>query len=664
MPNDLITLNVLTLELNDILAGGKIDKITQPERNTVTLSVRNNAKNYTLLLSCAPGMPRIHLTRQKKENPKNAPAFCMLLRKYLERSAIRSVSLLGGDRIIALICEGKNELYDPVNLSLVLELMSRHSNIFLLSGESRILGTAKPAFLSDDNERLLIAGAPYSPPKNGKTALDDADGIRKLLLSRDSGGFRPFFAGNIGGVSKETADEIAFRAGLFDAEFPIDGKRAESVISVAKEFCFLADSEKKSPRVLFKNGVPVDFFVTEYRHLNPSNPRAPYGRQADLSETESGSNTGFGLYAAAPKTPNYASDGSLNPPVRWEYARFAALNEAADCFYTEKERLDSAERKARVLNGVLARSISKVQKKIADDKNNIFLSENAEKFKKYGELILNDIYRARKNTDAVILTDYENGKNISVPLSPELTPAENAAAYFKKYSKLKRTGENAKKNLAQNSAELEYLLSVRATVELAESPAHFSEIESELAERGLIKPSRGGSENRNHGGGINASNQRKDGGGSGKCYRAIDEKSRGNGGGDGKSGKNGARNHKGIDLYECEYVGFKIYAGRNNVQSDYATFSLAKGGDIWLHVKNYHGGHVIIAAEGRAVPDSVIAAAAGLAVYFSQARGSSKIPVDYTERRNVKRSPAGKGTAVYSDFKTVLADSFLIKRSF
>ena len=103
--------------------------------------------------------------------------------------------------------------------------------------------------------------------------------------------------------------------------------------------------------------------------------------------------------------------------------------------------------------------------------------------------------------------------------------------------------------------------------------------------------------------------------------------------------------------------GFKIYAGRNNSQNETVTFTLAKSRDIWLHTKGYHGAHVVISAEGRQVSGKALDAAGSLAAYYSEARSASKVPVDYTERRNVKKIPgSGKGMVTYTDFKTLLSD--------
>ncbi|MDR2090353.1 MAG: NFACT family protein [Clostridiales bacterium] len=799
MPNDLVTLKVLVGELNDILSGGKIDRITQPEKDGIVLSVRNNSSNFSLFISCAPDCPRIHLTRQKRENPLNAPSFCMLLRKHLEKSSILSVDLLGGDRIISLSCLGRNELFDLTKCRLTLELMSRHSNIFLTDENDKILGAVKQTFLNE-SERLILPGARYSPPQNNKIRLDDTDGIRALLLGKRGGdpaflnadgadapprkiggisvlsienksgsqaaaeqkndpsipsfkdgnslnlsghksadtsvlsienksgskaaaerkndpsipsfkdensltpppflrfaarqkeGIPFFLAGNISGLSKETAREIAWRAGLDCAEFPISEKEAENIISVIKDFDFsssksLSDKDGakecfhigKSPCLAFKNGIPIDFFITEYSSIDAV------------------------------------------------YKPFDLLNSAADEFYSEKERADLIKRKAKSLSDILKKAVVKTEKKLADNRDGLSKCENAENLKKFGNLILNNIYLVKNKSQNLDALDYESGETLKIPLDKNLSPSENAAAYFKKYAKLKRTEENVKKNLEQNSLFLEYLLSIENGIALSENAAELAEIENELIEIGLIKTSAKNIKN--------AKNPKKN-----KNFKPADRK------------KTTAAN---VGCYRCEIDGYKIYAGKNNAQNDYVTFSLAKNGDIWLHAKNYHGAHVIISADSNknfdpiskistsgnakmqnsnnnynstskfpvrentknadlnknfnqiskistsgnakmqnlndnynstskfpvrentknadlnknfnqiskiSVPEHILTAAAGIAAYFSKARQAAKVQVDYTERRNVKKIPAaGKGMVTYSDFKTISAEPKLIE---
>ncbi|MDR1906514.1 MAG: NFACT family protein [Clostridiales bacterium] len=588
MPNDVITLAVLTRELNELLTGGKIEKITQPDYNTIVLNVRSNAENQALLISCSPKLPRIHLTRRKKENPLNAYSFCMLLRKHLEKSAILSIELINNDRIIALKCQKKNDLYDIKTYTLIFELMARNSNIILTDDSGVILGTVRQSYLSENSGRLTLTGALYSPPANKKPRVQDAEAVSLMLRdSSNTGSLYSFLCSQISGMSKETVKEVLALSALSDAEFPLDEARLDVLISHISAFTRIY--ENKLPCASIKeDGMPSDFFPVEYKTVN------------------------------------------------LKFTPFALLNYAADECYFYAEYSDALSQKARALKAVLKKALTKTQKKIDDNKDALLRCGDAEQLKKAGNLILNNIYLIKKNASSIELTDYETYKNVMISLDSKLSPSDNASVYFKRYSKLKRTEENAKINLEQNLLLLEYLLSIDDSIDVCidasqakngldnnnDAKITLNEIETELSEAGLIRE---------------------------KAVKPT------------KKTKNVKKTAPAAKPYECVVDGFKIYAGRNNIQNDYVTFTLAKNSDVWLHTKGYHGAHVIISAEGRSVPDSVLLAAAAIAAGFSKARASQNVPVDYAERRYVKRiRGATKGMATYTNFKTLFVAPALI----
>ena len=132
MPMDGLTVGFAARELNETLRGGRIDKITQPERDTVVLVIRAGGANYRLLLCASPNNARCHLTMGTWSNPLEPPALCMLMRKQLAGARITEISQVGGDRIVHVNMDTVNELGDHVLRRLVLEIMGRHSNLLLL----------------------------------------------------------------------------------------------------------------------------------------------------------------------------------------------------------------------------------------------------------------------------------------------------------------------------------------------------------------------------------------------------------------------------------------------------------------------------------------------------------------------------------------------------
>ena len=164
MALDTATVSVLTEELSARLTDGRIEKIQQPEKDLLLLTIRAEGENRKLLIRAAGPNSRVHLTEQSFENPKEAPMFCMLLRKYLTGARIRSVEQPNGDRLIAFRLESRNELGDSAELGLITELMGRAANVVLVGADGRILDCLRRIPLSEHGTRALLPGLRYELP--------------------------------------------------------------------------------------------------------------------------------------------------------------------------------------------------------------------------------------------------------------------------------------------------------------------------------------------------------------------------------------------------------------------------------------------------------------------------------------------------------------------
>lgn len=289
------------------------------------------------------------------------------------------------------------------------------------------------------------------------------------------------------------------------------------------------------------------------------------------------------------------------------------LVSAMDGYYAQKEGKRSFADKKRKLEGAIRALLKKIAKKKQDTLERLAESEKAESHRIKGELITANLYRIEKGIKEVALENWyeEDCPTVKITLDPTLPPTKNAQKYFKTYNKLKRAKEILTPILAQEVAEEQYAESVLSSVLLAENPVDLKEIESELIALGLLK--------------------------------APKEKV-------------GAKKKELITPYrEFFYEGFTILSGRNNLQNDRLVKN-ADGKDIWLHTQKYHSSHVLILAGGKKVPDGVIKFAAEVCAYYSDGRAGDKIPVDYCEKRFVKKpSKAKAGFVVYTDYKTALA---------
>ena len=284
----------------------------------------------------------------------------------------------------------------------------------------------------------------------------------------------------------------------------------------------------------------------------------------------------------------------------------SAQREYYDYVYIKKTFDDMSRR----LSAAVRTAVKKAEKRLAQIQEKLFECESADEIKLKGELITANIYRLERGMTSFEADDYysEQPKKIKISLDRQLTPAQNAQKYYKKYAKMKRTVEYLTVQLSDEQGRLNYLTSIESSIATAECTDDLRDVESELTAEGLIK----------------------------------------------KAPERKKKTPEVTPMRQYEIEGFRVTAGRNNVQNDRLLKSLAPE-DIWLHVNRFHSAHVGIAADGKDVPDEVIAKAAAICAYYSQARGRDKVTVDYTRRKYVKKPPkANLGFVIYTDYSNII----------
>ena len=289
-----------------------------------------------------------------------------------------------------------------------------------------------------------------------------------------------------------------------------------------------------------------------------------------------------------------------------------SLCKAEDEFYTYRERKKGFEDKRRKLESAIRGLKKKQAKRVQDTFERLREAENAEENKIKGELLTANLYRLEKGEKECTLENwYEpDCPSITIRLDESLSPQKNAQRYFKAYNKQKRAKEILTPMLETERREMEYVESVASSISLAESAQDLKEIETELIGLGLIRPP--------------------------------------------KEKIGGKRKEIETPFREYDFDGFRVLAGRNNLQND-RLVRAAAGTDIWLHTQKYHSSHVVIERNGREIPDEVLLKAAEVCAYYSDGRDGDKIPVDYCERRFVKKPSKSKaGFVIYTDYKTLL----------
>ncbi|MBO4380584.1 MAG: NFACT family protein [Clostridia bacterium] len=298
--------------------------------------------------------------------------------------------------------------------------------------------------------------------------------------------------------------------------------------------------------------------------------------------------------------------------------RFSTMSDAYDAFYTDCDKDIRNKARLKSLATQAKHFRAKVEKNITNDLERLHECEDMDKYRVYGELIVSNIYKIKRGDESLTCLNYYTNEDVTIPLNVQLTPSKNSAAYYAKYNKLKRTKEFVEQKLANDRELLEYALSIES--EIADTPygADIAPIEEELAMLG---------------GGKRVSKNKK------------------------------VRKEKAEPPYIYVVDGFYIYRGKNNLQNDELTFSLASSNDMWLHLKNEHGAHTVIITEGKPVPDKVLKIAAEI----TASTKSASVEVDYTQRKNVKRKPNGHpGQTIYVNYKTILVapdahEEYLVK---
>lgn len=294
---------------------------------------------------------------------------------------------------------------------------------------------------------------------------------------------------------------------------------------------------------------------------------------------------------------------------------YASVSQTLDAFYAAKSNREFHSQRVNDLIRVVGRHLEKCEKRLAINLQTYEENKTFENVRKQGELITANIHALSKGMESARVFDYysEAGEYADIPLNKLKSPQENAQIYFKKYNKARNAFAYAEKELETLKTEAAYLENVLFALETAEGTEQLLEIRQELLEQGYLKapPVKGKPKKT-------------------PPVKALPEK----------------------------YVsadGFDIFVGKNNLQNDRLTLKTSRQEDIWFHVKNYSGSHVVIRAEGKDVPDTTLLEAAGYAAWFSKARTSSKVEVDYTAIRHVKKPSGAKpGMVIYVNYNTLV----------
>lgn len=555
----------LTAVLDEIrreALGARVEKIHQPSRDSVIFLLRTESGRQKLLFAPNPAAPRLHLTTASPENPDQPPMFCMLLRKHLSGARLSGISQIPMERCASFAFDTTDDFGDPVQKRLVCELMGRTCNLYLLGPDGRIIDCLRRIGL-DEGKRQALPGLYYQEPepveKLDPRMMEESDFVG-LLTQSGADKLCDRLMDTLGGLSPLVCREAAlFAAGDSDA-------RMDEVTPGAAEKLYL-------------------FF---HEHLNHPKPYFTRGKDG---------------------APKYFAFCPIRSYGEWEASEsFAAL---LDSFYTLRDRNDAMRQKSQTVRKTVQNLCQRLKRKMAIQEKELAATLDRERLRQLGDIVTANLHAIRKGQKILEAEDFydENMPIIRIPISEVLSPQENAAKFYKDYTRMKNAQRELTHQLEIGKEELSYLESVLEELNRASTEQELEEIRQELQAGGYL---------------------RRD------------------------TGKKRMKQPK-LQLKRYESTdGFGIYVGKNNRQNEELTFRLAAKNDIWLHAQKVHGSHVIIAAGGREVPDDTITEAAQLAAYYSEASQGANVPVDVTAVKQIKKPAGGKpGMVIYHTYRTV-----------
>ena len=567
MSLDGISMHPLAIELDRAVAGGRIDRINQPSKQSIVMSLRLPGKNVLLHITIDPQNPAMHLIDKAPENPPEPPMFCMVLRKHLETGRIAGVRQYGLDRLLIMDIDFLSAGGRIITKSLVVELMGKYSNIILVQ-DGLIIDALRKVGTNSSRVRTVLPGDAYVlPPQQDKLNLLETPIREAIAAIRTKGDMKLSKAilDTCLGFGPVTAKEAAYGAGL-PASMAISQLNEGDFSSLENALQEITDSFREpcgaASIVIDKNNKPL---------------------------------------ATASFPLHYLTNETILtfPTISEMLGRASSL--------TGSYQIPDKDRFRKLMKNELNRAENKVQK-LRDD---IAAADNAEEYRIKADNLMTYQYQFQDRVDAEVTVPNiysETGESITIRMDQRLSVVENVQAYYKKYDKLKRGKELLEQQLQHCLDDIQYMSSIEASLESSTRLAEINDIKAELIASGILRE---------------------------------------------KPKKHAAEKQSQPFKFTAP-DGTQILVGKNNYQNDRLTFKTANPGDIWLHTQNIPGSHVILRCDGDEPAEDTLLLASYLAVHFSKAQGSSKVPVDYTRARFVKKPSGAKpGFVIFTNQTTL-----------
>ena len=446
MAFDGIVTNSIVKELKNII-GYKIDKVYEPEKNTVILGLYGKSLNLMLLMCISSTNYRLHLTTQKQKNPSTAPNFCMLLRKYLIGLKIKNIYTVDLERIVFIDLENNENPNKPICRKLIIELMGKHSNIILTDSNNIIIDSLRHTSTLEKSNRDIYPTARYIFPESNKYSfleLKDFDDFYDKLEPK----LIEYIAEN--SLNIENLDISNFRIDKLISN-TFNGISLSFIQNVLQNLN-VKDISKDNLNLIFSK-------ITEI--LSTSS--------LDIFKTENGKD--YFLY-----TTNNLSENQFN------------LNYKLDDFYFEKESSELFKNYRNSILHLILATMKKYEKRLENIDNKLSECSNMDKFRLYGELITSNLYQIpNRNLDSIDVENYYDNNNIiTIPLDKKYLPSYNAKRYFKKYNKLKNALAIVNVQKEETIRDIDYIESVIYELDNSKTIEDIEAIYDEISENSLF----------------------------------------------------------------------------------------------------------------------------------------------------------------------------------
>lgn len=447
MAFDGIVISNLTYELNTNLVGGRISKISMPEDNELIFTIKNNAKTYRLLVSASASLPLVYLTDVNKPAPKVAPAFLMLLRKYIGTAKINNIFQMGLERILCFELEHLNELGDLSHKRMYIEIMGKHSNIIFTDENNKIIDSIKRISANMSSLREVLPGREYFLPEELKkkdllnTELEE---FIEILKSKEYPLVKSVYM-NFAGISPLIAEEIILRASLLSQAPSTSLSELEytHLFHTIQNLLEDINAHNFTPNIIYKGEEAIEF-------------------------------SSINLYSYEGK----------------EYKResFDSVSKMLYDFYSSREAFVLNRQKSSDLRRIVNTALERASKKYDLQEKQLQDADKKDIYRVYGDL-LNTYGYSLKGGESSFTTEnfYDDNKEITIPLDKNKSAKENAKKYYDKYAKLSRTTKALSEEILKTKNDIEHLQSIQIALEVSSDDESLSQIRQELVDFGYIK---------------------------------------------------------------------------------------------------------------------------------------------------------------------------------